>query len=267
MEKLRTAIDRARRKRNTRIPVSTPLRGVADNRPGGEAWARLPQVEIAPDLVARNRLVSFAGGQDAGPHDMLRTRILQVTQAKGWHRVALVSPHQGSGKTTTTANLAFSFGRQQDRRTMVLDLDLRRVGLAKVLGLQPARGMSDVLSGLVPFSEHGVRLGDNVILGLNSQPARNPSEILQSHKAREMLDAIEETYRPDIMLFDMPPLLATDDGVGFLKNVDCALLLAEVGKTTVEQVDVTERQIGELTNVIGVVLNKATTLDPKYGYE
>jgi Mrp family chromosome partitioning ATPase len=68
------------------------------------------------------------------------------------------------------------------------------------------------------------------------------------------------------MLFDMPPLLVSDDNFAFLKNVDCALLLVEAGQTTTKQVDMTERQLAELTNVMGVILNKCQFNDNPYGY-
>ncbi len=266
MEKLQAAINKARQQRHKKEQAFVLRDPIEVSSPDEGAWKELPEIEIDLLKTRRHRLVARVGGHDALPHDMLRTRILQIAGHKGWRRVALVSPHQGAGKTTTAANLAFSFGRQTDRRTMVLDFDLRRIGLASILGLKPNQNMSDVLSGKIPFSEHGVRLGDNVVLGLNNKPVRNPSEILQSHKTQEVLGEIEAYYQPDIILFDMPPLLATDDSVGFLKNVDCALLMAEVGATTIEQIDVTERQISELTNVMGVILNKTHSFDSGYGY-
>ena len=147
---------------------------------------------------------------------MLRTRILQHARANGWRRVALVSPDSACGKSTVAANLAFSFGRQSDLRTVVLDLDLRSLGLARLLGQECRHGMGDVLRGRVAFCDHAHRLGDNVALGLNDGPADTPAEILQSRKAGEVLDGIGAELRPHIMLFDMPPLMASDDSFGFL---------------------------------------------------
>jgi Mrp family chromosome partitioning ATPase len=92
------------------------------------------------------------------------------------------------------------------------------------------------------------------------------AEILQTQKTREAIAALEAEYAPDIMLFDMPPLHAADDNFGFLNNVDCALLIAEAERSTVSQIDVAERQLAELTNVMGVVLNKSRYTDGAYGY-
>lgn len=268
MEKLQVAIEKARAQRDDATqsalqnPVEEQLTDIH-----GDVWSELPSFELKARAVRRNLLVSYKAGVDAGPFDMLRTRILQHAAKNNWRRVALVSPHTGSGKSTTTANLAFSFGRQRDKNTLVLDFDLRRGGLSRILGQQCKHNMALVMQGEVPFSEHGLRFGGNVAFGLNNGPISNSSEILQSNKARDCLMEIDERYSPDITLFDLPPLLGADDTFGFLKNVDCALLIAEADKTTIAQIDVAERQLAELTNVMGVVLNKSRYMGKDAGYE
>lgn len=269
MEKLQTAIEKARAQRqgaiSSKAPAS-PTVAVPESDDVADRWAVLKPANIPAQALRENLLVSYSGGSGAGPFDMLRTRILQQARANGWKRVALVSSQSGSGKTTVAANLAFSFGRQSDLRTMVLDFDLRRPALAKILGLSCTHTMADVLQGRVAFADHGLRYGDNVALGLNSGSVETSSEILQAQKTSEVIAALETEYAPDIMLFDMPPLLVADDNFGFLKNVDCALLLAEAERTTISQVDQAERQVAALTNVMGVVLNKCRYTDSTYGY-
>ena len=126
---------------------------------------------------------------------MLRTKMLQQTLSNGWRRVALTSPYSGCGKSTAAANLAFSLGRQEDLRTIVIDFDMRRRGLAEILkpvwqsqyGRRHSRRK-------VAFHEHAVRHGKNVIFGLNYTSTRNPAEILQSRWAIEALEQIEAEY-------------------------------------------------------------------------
>ena len=269
MERLHAAIEKARRQRQA-APSDSVSVGHA-SAPASESlsktWALLQRFEVSAAQIRKARLVAFEGGVDAGPYDLLRTRILQQAQKNNWRRVAIVSPHSECGKTTTVANLAFSFGRQKDLRTLALDFDLRRVGLARVLGQQCRHTMADILERRVPFSEHGLLHGTNVAIGLNAGPVRNPSEVLQNQQTRDVLDEIEAAYQPDIVLFDMPPLMSSDDNFGFLKNVDCALILAEADRTTTAQIDLAERQVSELTNVMGVVLNKCRYVAEGYGYD
>ena len=274
MERLQAAIEKARAQREA-APAPAPVRtrragGLPEavKAPASEDWMALTELQVSKRQLHRNRITAFDGGRESAPYDMLRTRMLQQAKQNGWRRIALVSSHSNCGKSTAAANLAFSLSRQLDMRSMVLDLDMRRSGLSKILGQNCAHNMADVLSGGVPFAGHGYRFGVNVAFGLNSdRVVRNPAEILQSPQARELLDEIDTTYAPDVMLFDMPPMMASDDNFGFLQNVDCALLLVAAEKTSMTQIDIAERHISELTNVMGIVLNKCRYTSGAHGYE
>ncbi|MEO0864424.1 MAG: CpsD/CapB family tyrosine-protein kinase, partial [Pseudomonadota bacterium] len=231
------------------------------------AWLALPEINLSRWQLHRRRIVAVQNGPAAAPYDILRTRVTQQAQANDWRRIAVVSPHSATGKTTTTANLAFGLSRQENTHSIVLDFDLRRNGLGKQLGQKGRIPMSDVLEGRVPFSDVAKRHGDNLIFGLGFGISRNPSELLQSARAQDKLQEIETTYAPDVMIFDMPPLSASDDNLGFLTRVDAALIVVEAGKTSMKQIDVAERQVAELTNVMGVVLNKCRYMSGAYGYE
>ena len=239
----RTGRDRARR-------------GAASATEVAANWSEFAQLELSDRTVERNRLIAYATGESAIPFDMLRTKIIQQTRKNNWKRIALVSPESGSGKTTVTANLGFSFGRMRDRRTMIFDFDLRRMGLARLLEHKTAHSMADVLERRVPFAEHGICHEGNVVFGLNRERVQNPSELLQSPVTMEVLDELEAMYQPDLMLFDTPPLMVSDDSQGFLQSVDCALLIAAAEHTPMDRIDVAERQLSELTNVLGIVLNQ-----------
>ena len=57
------------------------------------------------------------------------------------------------------------------------------------------------------------------------------------------------------MIFDLPSILIGDDARSFLQHVDCALILARADQTRYGDFDRCEREVGEYTNVLGVVLN------------
>ena len=272
MDRLQQAIEKAREERKSRQPQPLTLeedqRHISEESTNDEEiWRTLPELNIEPRLISRKRLMSFNGGADATPYDMLRTKMLQQTLSKGWRRVALTSPYSGCGKSTAAANLAFSLGRQEDLRTIVIDFDMRRRGLAEILKKTGSYSMADVIQGKVPFHEHALRHSNNVIFGLNYTSTSKPAEILQSRKTIEFLEQLEAEYKPDIILFDTPPLMASDDSHGFLRNVDCALLLAAAEETSIDHIDIAERQLAELTNVMGIVLNKCRYISGAFGYE
>lgn len=272
MEKLEAALAKARQMRQqamgTRRPV-TP--GEADkSRPESRAdgWIdAFQEIVLDPARLERNRITALAGGREATPYDMLRSRSLRFMREKEWNRLAITSPGAACGKTTIAVNLALSLARQKDLKVMLFDLDLRRPALHRVLGQAPSVSFHEVLTDRASFQDNGRRIGDNLVVAMNAGPARMPAEILQAERTAEILDEIERRWQPDIMIFDTSPLLATDDNVGFLGNVDCALLVAAAEKTTLPNIDICEKELAQLTNVLGIVLNKCRYPDTLAGYD
>lgn len=276
MERLQAAIEKARAQRegaasaqgrSASVTIATAGSSAPITPEAADPWRSLRALDMEGLRRQSRQLVTLQPGAPSAPFDILRTRIIHQAQANGWKRIAITSPHSGCGKTLTSANLAFSCGRQTELRTLVIDFDMRRGTLARTLGQTPGQTMGDVLEGRVPFTDHALRHGDNVAFGLNSGPVQNPSELLQSSQTRDTLAAIEATYQPDLILFDVPPLRATDDSIGFLRQVDAAIIIVAAEETPMSQIDVAERQVAELTNVMGIVLNKCRIMDGDYGYE
>jgi len=275
MERLQAAIEKAREQRATVQPAagSNARGGLLNTNAAAQAaavedaWLALPEIKHRKRHMHHNRIVAFQSGPAAAPYDVLRTKMTQQAQNNKWRRIAIVSPHSSCGKTTTTVNLAFSLSRQTGVRSMVLDFDLRRCGMGQVLGQKGRTAMADVLEERVPFDEVARRHGRNLIFGLSYGATQRSSEILQSSQTHKVLKDIEKTYAPNFTIFDMPPLSAGDDNFGFLSHVDAALIVAEAERTSLTQIDVAERQVAELTNVMGVVLNKCRYAKGAYGYD
>jgi Mrp family chromosome partitioning ATPase len=281
MEKLKAALDKARLQREANAAAAPQDALASAGRPGAAQTTRssvaASDVEVAwkslasfsPDLrkVGRRRVVSLTAGAEAISFDILRTKVLQLTSAHGWQRIAITSPLAGSGKTTTAINLATSLARQGDMRVILMDLDMRRPGLATLLGAPPGPNVSEVLEGKVSFSDQAYRLGDGLAVSINHISKQAAADLLLRRRTAEVIDEIERAFQPDFMLFDMPPMLVGDDASAFLSNVDCAILVAEAGATTTAQVDTCEKELAEQTNVLGTVLNKCRFgLDGKAGY-
>ena len=105
--------------------------------------------------------------------------------------------------------LAFSLARQNSLHSIVFDFDLRRSGLSRIMGQRLPHSVSEVLRGEIPFAEQARRYRKNVAFGFhNGTKVANPSEVLQSPETTRILDEITDAYDPDIMLFDMPPIMA-----------------------------------------------------------
>jgi Mrp family chromosome partitioning ATPase len=259
---------------STSAPGGTPAGGAPPTVPGlalpdsstDAVWKALPVLKPDPGLLQRNRIVAFEGGREAATFDVMRTRLLQQMRANNWRRVAITSPTAGCGKTTTSLNLAFSLARQSDLRMLLAEVDLRRPAMARVLGVRADHSFAQVLNGSGRLAENAVRYGSNLAIATNHSPYRNPAELLHGPTVGSALAAIEAQYRPSLVLFDMPPLLAGDDALAFIGHVDCVLVVAAAETSTIEEVDTCERELAAHTNVLGVVLNKCRYPDRKYGY-
>ncbi len=273
MEKLEAALAKAREARlanATGAEVKPTGRDASSGRRAGKAdWSALPEVTILPEHALQTRVAALLGGKDATPYDMLRSRTVRMMRESGWKRLAVTSPNAACGKTTVSLNLALSLARQKDLRVILCDLDLRRPALHRLVGYQPGLSFHQVLTGEIPFEQACARIGSNLVVAMNATPVPQPAELLHSEQGRDMLTAIEEEWRPDIMIFDMSPMLASDDNVGFMRNVDCSLLVVAAESTTLQNIDVCEKELAQLTNVLGLVLNKCRYDDPSagYGYE
>jgi protein-tyrosine kinase len=233
----------------------------------GPAWAELEPFEPDPELMAKNRIVTFADIDPAhATYDMMRTKLLRTLRQNGWTSVAITSPTNGCGKTTTSLNLAFSFSHQPDVRTVLVDLDLRRPAIAREIGLGKAQSMASVLQGTRPVAENFVRYGETLAIGTNTTPVHGSSELLLNAATAGGVASLKAAFQPDVILYDMPPMLMSDDAMAFLPHVDCVLLVAAAEKSRLDEVDKCEQELAEQTNVLGVVLNKCRYTGADYGY-
>jgi protein-tyrosine kinase len=115
-------------------------------------------------------------------------------------------------------------------------------------------------SGKLDYS-HIRRVAPNLALGLNSRPVASPAELLSAARTADMIDEIEAKLRPDCILFDMSPMLANDDAIAFLDQVDCTLMIAAADETTITEVDRCGKDLAKRTQVLGVVLNKCRFME------
>lgn len=278
MERIQSAISKAREARQVReaksgrsVAAPPPLPDVTAEQlaaadPVSRAWDGL--MEFHPDARAleRNRLVSLSGNAASAPFDSLRTRLLYLIRDKGWRRVAVTSPGPECGKTTVTANLSLSLSRLPDVRTVVIDADLRRPALGKTLGVSAGHQIADVLAGKADPSSHLLRVGQTLAVGTNRSAVPNSAELLQSPRARQAIELIEETFQPNVLIVDLPPILVSDDAIAALGLMDCVIMVAAAEATTIQEIDRCEHEISQRSNVVGVVLNKCRYLEKSEGY-
>lgn len=278
MEKLQKALNKARQERESmgygpklsrkkpQVLTPEPEDQVAPHFPG--VWSQLSVFEPNPQHLLANRVMTLNAAPVANPFDVLRTKIFLIMRQNGWTRLAITSPNRSCGKTTIACNLAVGFSRQREVKSMLFDLDLRCPAVASVLGHQPEHDIVSMLTGDVSAEQQMVRLRNNVAISGARKPVNDPTQLLLSKKTVQIFNNIQAEFEPDVMIFDLPPMLVTDDTRVKLKNVDCALIVARAEETRMSQLDVCEREVSEHTNVLGVVLNNCRhmgTTEEYYG--
>lgn len=233
------------------------------------AWQALGVLDLDAMHLEKNRLMLSSQNDHASmAFDTLRTRIRRAFQKHGWTRLGITSPTKGCGKTFVAANLALSFARQIDCRTLLMDMDLRIPNMASVLGVEDPEPITWFLSGDVPSEEHFCRIGSNLALGLNAKPALNAAEVVQAASTTQTLETTLDRYAPDMVIYDLPPMLSCDDVLAFLGHLDCVLLVVGGGQTLPAEVSECERLLTDQTHLLGVLLNRGEGQDSRasYGY-
>ena len=264
MEKLQAALEKARLKRGggtaamplaETAPQRTPHTRNARSENVDALWSSIPSVALQDSALLRHRIVTRNASEESTPFDILRTKIILQMQQHGWSRLAVTSPMPQSGKTTTACNLALGLGRQNNLRAMLFDMDLSSPSVHKSFELEPRDSIKRFLTGDISFEDQATRIGENVIASMSPHVENDPTQVLLAERTMHAMDEVQDSYEPDIMIFDLPSVLKGDNARAFLKNVDCALIIARAGITQYGQFNTAEREIAEHTNVLGVVLN------------
>ena len=263
MEHIQVALEKARQRQDqTLLAFGHPREPAVE-----VIWSKLAERAPDPAALAENRIVTATRSDSASAaFDMLRTRVLQIMRQNNWTSVAVTSPTAGCGKTVVALNLAFSLAHQKDCRTLLLELDLKRSRVNHLLGASNAPSVERLLKGLAPAEGVFVRYAENLAIAANTRPVGLSSELLQSSRTGDVLKEMRRRLQPDVIVYDLPPMLCSDDVMAFLPNVDCAILVAAAEATKLPEVDLCERDLSERTNLLGVVLNKCRYTQDEYGY-
>lgn len=221
-------------------------------------WDSLSPVSLDADRLAGNGLFTQSSTNPAvTAFDMLRTRLLQALNDRGWRRLAITSPTHGCGKSFVAANLALSLSRLTATRTVLVDLELRRPHLADLFGIRDVAPLAEFLSGDQPLESHFRRYGRNLALGLNGAPIADAATLLQDPDTTDALDAMIAQLQPDAVIYDLPPALVSDDVAAMMPHIDAVLLVADGTRSTAADIRATERLFDGKVPLMGVVLNRA----------
>jgi Mrp family chromosome partitioning ATPase len=197
---------------------------------------------------------------------MLRTQVIQRMDENGWRTMAVLSPRANDGKTTTAINLAVSMANDHRHTVLLVDCDLRCPAIGATLGIKPEFGVDDLLRGEARIEQclyHPEGFDRLVVLPARA-PLANSSEALAGPRGRALVADLRGRYPERIIVFDLPPVLGTDDALAFLPLVECGLVV--VAERATPRDDLLRcMELLRKTPILGTVLNRATDVSPGYG--
>lgn len=197
----------------------------------------------------------------------LRTNLQYAETDRPLQLLMVTSAGPKEGKSTTIMNLAVTYA-QMEKRTILVDADLRKPTAHFTFGLSNRTGLSHVLSGQADLREV---VKESRIPGLDvmtSGPVPpNPSELLGSSRMDALLDQLREQY--DIVLIDTPPVLAVADAQVVSSKSDGVLLVVNA-RTGKRQHAIKARNALQFVQarIVGIALNQTAHRDagPYYEY-
>ncbi len=143
---------------------------------------------------------------------------------------------------------------------MLVDLDFQKPQVAKYLGLKRDRGILSVLEGRMKLVSALKRTHifnhQLFILPCEASTPRS-SEFMASRAMASLLQEIKRDFRSCTVIFDMPPMLPSDEVLSILPSLDCVMLVAAAGTSTVTEIKECSKFL-ENVPVVRFVLNKVT---------
>ena len=198
-------------------------------------------------------------------YNMLRTNLsFALAEVDKCKMVMITSALQGEGKSITAANLAITLS-EAGHRVLLIDCDLRRPKLGRLLSLKSNAGLSDILVQPSLLGENVLRYrkGVHVILAGSIPP--NPSELLNSVRMEALLNKLRESY--DYIILDTPPIGVVTDAAVLAAQTDGVLVVVRTGQSERGPVTQAVEQL-EYGNarILGFVMTCVPLADTNYGY-
>lgn len=222
----------------------------------------VPLIEHEGSLLLTELPAHLAAGE---VYRSLRFSIRLAMTEESFQQLLVTSPSEGEGKTLTAINLSIALALE-GWRVVLVDADLRKPTVHRVLSLDGTSGLSEVLAGLIPVKS---ALQPSGVTGLEILPAGpvppNPSELLGSPNFDRLTEELGRSC--DLVIFDSAPCLPVTDPLVIAEHVGATILVVQSGRTRKEAI---KQALGHLarvnTRLLGLVVNRVEKGQGSYGY-
>ncbi len=220
-------------------------------------YTRTRVIELSEASLINNRIFSVKRNDIvADQYKHLRTQVIRNTRGKGHNCLAITSFKDGEGKTLTSVNLAITLAQESRHTVLLVDADLRRPSVARVLGLPPLPGLHDYLKNGSSLEELLVHPGIEALTVLPAgDRAENSTELIGSHKMETLVREMKHRYPDRYILFDTPALSQCPDALVLASYLDGIILVARSGYTRRKDISSSINLMKD-QNVLGIVMNE-----------
>lgn len=181
------------------------------------------------------------------------------------HLIMVSSAMPGDGKTFTAFNLALSFAKERDFEIVLVDADVGKPHISRLLGLAGEPGLLDALRN-ESIDVESLILRTSVP-GLSVLPAGSRSEtaneLLASARMREVVRLLPGEDRSRIVVIDSPPLLLTNESRVLAEAIGQIVVVVRAGKTSQRDLLAALGYLDSSRRAVGLVLNQS--LNPPSG--
>lgn len=242
--------EREREKRTVRIARSKKDREY-------KQMAALPEIskQVSDLVVTLQAPLSYS----ADEFMKLSVRMSQngVQQGQRDKRVVLItSSLLQEGKTMATANLAIGLASLPDTTVTLIDADLKKPMLHKMLGISVDKGLSEYLKDGAHFSEiYYATPFPRLFIIPGGTAYTQPARIFSTDKLQRLLKMLQTKHPKGYIVIDAPPMLLASELEILLNNVDSVILVVRYGRTKRNSL---QRALAlvDKKKVMGIILNK-----------
>jgi capsular exopolysaccharide synthesis family protein len=175
--------------------------------------------------------------------------------------LAITSAAGGEGKSVTALNLSLALASSIRGRVLLIDADLWRPRVSQYLGLNSARGFTDLLTEPDGDIDCCVTKVSNLDVIPGGTGRSDPVGLLGSAQAREVIQQLQEKYR--LIVLDSPPIVPAADSHLLASLANGVLLVLRARRTKRELFRRAIESLGA-SNILGVVLNDVNYRDTPY---
>jgi non-specific protein-tyrosine kinase len=204
------------------------------------------------------------GSPSAEAFRSLRTNIIFTSVDTPLRRILVTSPMPQDGKTTIASNLAVVLA-QSEKKTLLMDADLRHPSIHVQFGLPNLIGLTDLF--VRPLKEFSgvIQNVDALTVMTSGGLPPNPSELMTSKTMSHILERLNKSL--DLIVIDAPPVLTVTDAAALAPAMDGVLLVVKPGTTKLSALKAALEQLNAVGGrVLGVVLNEVDPAKWRYGY-